>query len=40
MQTLFRKCAGTESRSYTLNGTPASAGHKGIVIKDGKKFTK
>ena len=35
-----RNTAGTESRSYTLNGTPASAGHKGIVIKDGKKFTK
>ena len=30
--------AGTEFRSYTLNGAPASAGHKGIVIKDGKKL--
>ena len=35
-----RNTAGTELRSYTLNGAPASAGHKGIVIKDGKKFTK
>ena len=35
-----RNTAGTDSRAYTLNGTPASAGHKGIVIKDGKKITK
>lgn len=35
-----RNTAGTDSRAYTLNGTPASASHKGIVIKDGKKITK
>ena len=35
-----RNTAGTDSRAYTLNGTPASAGYKGIVIKDGKKITK
>lgn len=30
----------SDSRAYTLNGAPASVSHKGIVIKDGKKFTK
>ena len=30
----------SESLAYTLNGIPASASRKGIVIKDGKKFVR
>ena len=30
----------TAARAYTLQGTLAHAGHKGIVIKDGKKYIK
>ena len=26
------------SRAYTLQGTLAQAGHKGIIIKNGKKY--
>ena len=31
---------GSSSRVYTLQGTLAQAGHKGIIIKDGKKYIK
>ncbi|MBR5653887.1 MAG: hypothetical protein IKX22_07370 [Prevotella sp.] len=34
------KADDSKSRAYTLNGTLAQAGHKGIVIKDGKKYIK
>ena len=32
------KADGSKSRAYTLNGTLAQAGHKGIVIQNGKKY--
>ena len=31
---------GTSSKAYTLQGTLAQAGRKGIIIKDGKKYVK
>ena len=34
------KADDSESRAYTLNGTLAQAGHKGIIIKNGKKIIK
>ena len=34
------KADDSKSRAYTLNGTLAQAGHKGIIIKDGKKYIK
>ena len=34
------KADDSKSRAYTLNGTLAQAGHKGIIIKNGKKFIK
>ena len=35
-----RQSRANGSRAYTLQGTLAQAGHKGIVIKDGKKYIK
>ena len=32
------KADGSKSRAYTLSGTLAQAGHKGIIIKNGKKI--
>ena len=32
--------AGAESLAYTLSGAPASTSHKGIIIKERKKFMK
>ena len=32
------KAGDSESRAYTLNGNLAQAGHKGIIIKNGKKI--
>lgn len=32
------KADDSKSRAYTLNGTLAQAGHKGIIIKNGKKI--
>ena len=32
------KAGDSKSRAYTLNGTLAQAGHKGIIIKNGKKI--
>ena len=34
------KAGDSKSRAYTLNGTLAQAGHKGIIIKNGKKYIK
>jgi hypothetical protein len=30
----------SQSKSYTLQGTIAQAGHKGIIIKNGKKIVR
>lgn len=32
------KADGSKSRAYTLSGTLAQVGHKGIIIQDGKKI--
>lgn len=32
------KAGDSKSKAYTLNGTLAQAGHKGIIIKNGKRY--
>ena len=32
------KAGDSKSKAYTLNGTLAQTGHKGIIIKNGKRY--